>query len=42
VREVWVNATSGRSVAEWEPRVAADAYRVRRLLWRWMEEGALQ
>jgi hypothetical protein len=41
VREVWVNATSGRSVAEWEPRVAADAYRVRRLLWRWMEEGAL-
>jgi hypothetical protein len=41
-RDVWVNASSGTRVAEWEPRVAADAFRIRRLLSRWIEEGALQ
>jgi hypothetical protein len=40
-REVWVKAASGTRLAEWEPQVPADVYRVRRLVARWMEEGAL-
>ena len=42
VREVWVKATGGKAVGEWESQIAADAYRVRRLVAHWIEEGALQ
>jgi hypothetical protein len=42
VRDVWVKATSGSRLADWESQVAADVYRVRRLVARWLEEGALQ
>ena len=42
VREVWLRASSGSSVGEWETQIAADAYRVRRLLAHWLEQGALQ
>jgi uncharacterized protein DUF4388 len=42
IREVWMKASTGGRVAEWEAQVSADAYRVRRLIARWLEEGALQ
>ena len=42
VREVWVKASSGASVGAWEPQIAADSYRVRRLVAHWMEQGALE
>lgn len=42
IREVWVKASGGTRVSEWEPQVPADAYRIRRLVMRWLEEGALQ
>jgi len=42
VREVWLKASSGGRVGEWEGQIGADAYRVRRLVARWLEEGALQ
>jgi hypothetical protein len=42
IREVWVKASSGAAVGVWEPQIAVDAYRVRRLLAHWMEQGALQ
>jgi hypothetical protein len=42
VREVWLKASSGTRVAEWESQIVADAYRVRRLVSHWLEEGALQ
>ena len=41
VRDVWLKASSGSSVGEWEAQIAADAYRVRRLLAHWLEQGAL-
>jgi hypothetical protein len=42
IREVWLKASTGGRVAEWEAQISADAYRVRRLIARWLEEGALQ
>lgn len=42
IREVWLKASAGTPVGEWEPQISADAYRVRRLVARWLEEGALQ
>jgi hypothetical protein len=42
VRDVWVRASSGARLGDWEPQVAVDGYRVRRLVARWLEEGALQ
>ena len=42
IREVWLKASTGGRVAEWEAQIGADAYRVRRLIARWLEEGALQ
>ena len=42
VREVWVKAASGTAVGTWEPLIPIDAYRVRRLVAHWMEQGALQ
>ena len=42
IREVWVKASSGSPIMDWETHVAVDGYRIRRLVARWMEEGALQ
>ena len=42
VREVWVKALSGIAVGSWEAQIPADAYRVRRLVAHWLEQGALQ
>ena len=42
LREVWVKATTGTPVGQWENQIAADAYRIRRVLAHWIEEGALQ
>lgn len=42
MREVWLKASSGSSVAEWETQIATDSYRVRKLLAHWLEQGALQ
>jgi Domain of unknown function (DUF4388) len=42
IREVWVKASSGASVGAWESQMPADAFRVRRLIAHWMEQGALQ
>lgn len=41
VRDVWVRASGGTRVREWEPTVAADSYRIRRLVAHWVEQGAL-
>lgn len=41
VRDVWVKASSGGAVAEWERQIPIDGYRVRRLVAHWLEEGAL-
>jgi hypothetical protein len=41
VREVWLKASSGTPVAECERAMAADSYRVRRLIAHWLESGAL-
>ena len=42
IREVWLKASAGTPIKTWEPQIAADSYRVRRLVARWVEEGALQ
>ncbi len=42
IREVWLKASTGGRIAEWECQIGADAYRIRRLVARWLEEGALQ
>jgi Domain of unknown function (DUF4388) len=42
VRDVWVKAASGARIADWEQQISADVFRVRRLVARWLEEGALQ
>lgn len=42
VRDVWVRASSGARLGDWESQVAVDCYRVRRLVARWLEEGSLQ
>lgn len=41
VREVWMSAASGITVAECESKVATDSYRIRRLISQWLEQGAL-
>jgi hypothetical protein len=42
VREVWLRAISGRPPAKWEGELAADSYRIWRLLEHWIRSGALQ
>ncbi|HEX9491936.1 MAG TPA: DUF4388 domain-containing protein, partial [Thermoanaerobaculia bacterium] len=42
IRDVWLKASTGGRIGEWEGQICADAYRVRRLVARWLEEGALQ
>ncbi|HEU5161653.1 MAG TPA: DUF4388 domain-containing protein, partial [Thermoanaerobaculia bacterium] len=42
VREVWVKASGGVPVGVWEKEIASDSYRIRRMVARWLEEGALQ
>jgi len=41
VRDVWMSAASGITVAECESKVATDSYRIRRLISQWLEQGAL-
>jgi hypothetical protein len=41
VREVWMKAISGAPVGELDRQIATDAYRVRRLIAHWLEQGAL-
>ena len=41
VRDVWMKAVSGAAVGEFERQLATDAYRVRRLVTHWLEQGAL-
>jgi len=42
VRDVWVRASSGVRVGDWEKQIPTDGYRIRRLVGRWLDEGALQ
>ena len=42
IREVWVKASTGARLMDWENQIPTDAYRVRRLVMRWLEEGSLQ
>jgi hypothetical protein len=39
---VWSQAASGKTPLEAEVTLSTDSYRVRRLLARWIEEGALK
>ena len=41
IREVWMKASCGTPVAECERQLAADSFRVRRLVAHWLEQGAL-
>lgn len=41
-RDVWAAASAGRTPLEIEKSLPVEAFRVRRLLLRWVEEGALQ
>jgi len=41
VRDVWIKASSGAPVAECERELAIDAFRSRRLIAHWLEQGAL-
>jgi hypothetical protein len=41
VRDVWMSAAAGTTVAECEAKVATDSYRIRRLVAHWLETGAL-
>ena len=42
IRLVWREASSGTAPESCEGKVAADAYRVRRLYAHWFEQGALE
>ena len=41
VREVWLKASAGTPVVEWERELPTDPFRVRRLVAHWLEQGAL-
>jgi uncharacterized protein DUF4388 len=41
IREIWLKASSGAPVSEWERQLPSDSYRVRRMLAHWLELGAL-
>jgi hypothetical protein len=41
VRDVWLKASAGTKLGEWEREMATDCYRVRRLVAHWLEQGAL-
>jgi len=41
-KAIWTKASGGVTARAIESTVAADAYRVRRLLVRWVEEGSLK
>jgi hypothetical protein len=42
LRRVWLAAITGEPVSGWEPRIAEDTWRIRRIVARWFEEGALK
>ncbi len=41
VRDVWMKASSGSPIVEWERDLPTDPFRVRRLVAHWLEQGAL-
>ena len=41
VREVWLKASSGNAVGEFERQLPIDGFRVRRLVAHWVEQGSL-
>ena len=41
-KAVWTKASAGATPKAIESAVAADSYRIRRLLVRWVEEGSLK
>jgi len=41
MRDVWTKVSAGTTVGECEKQVAADGYRIRRLIAMWLEQGAL-
>jgi len=41
IRDVWLKASSGARIGEWERELPVDCYRVRRLVAHWVEQGAL-
>jgi hypothetical protein len=41
VRDIWLKASSGARIVEWEREIPSDCYRVRRLVVHWLEQGAL-
>ncbi|HEX7708259.1 MAG TPA: DUF4388 domain-containing protein [Thermoanaerobaculia bacterium] len=41
LRRAWVQASAGVKISDWEADMETDSWRVRRLVARWAEEGAL-
>ena len=41
IRDVWIKASSGVPVGQWEHEMQTDCYRVRRIVAHWVEQGAL-
>ena len=41
IRDIWLKASSGTKIGEWEREIPSDCYRVRRLVVHWLEQGAL-
>lgn len=41
IRDIWLKASSGAKLGEWEREIPSDSYRVRRLVVHWLEQGAL-
>jgi hypothetical protein len=42
LRQTWLHACSGVSLGEWDISLGTDSWRVRRIVARWIEEGALE
>jgi len=41
IRDVWLKASSGAPIGQWERELNTDSYRVRRIVAHWLEQGAL-
>jgi len=41
IRDIWLKASSGTKIGEWEREIPSDCYRIRRLVVHWLEQGAL-
>jgi hypothetical protein len=42
LRRAWVQTSAGAPISDWETEMETDSWRVRRLVARWAEEGALE